>query len=268
MSDRLPDDIAEGLARCAPRLGAFAGRVSWHEQVGSTNDMALALAASGAGEGHVIAAGMQRNGRGRRGRSWSSPAGAGIYVSVLIRPSVRALPLLTLAAGVAVADGVRAAAGLAVVVKWPNDVCIEAPDGRLRKLAGILAEAGVSGHNEPYVVVGVGINVGDAPYPPDVAARATSIELELGRAVDRGLVLGECLAELWRRYQELELGRASSVLDAWRLRAGRMFGRAVEWDGEHGVSRGIAVAVDDGGALLVRAAGGERRVMSGEVRWV
>lgn len=268
MFQPLPDDIAGALIRAGDRLGAFAGRVLWRDEVGSTNDIVLALAPEGAGEGRVVVAGAQTSGRGRRGRAWASPPGAGIYASALLRPASRALPLLTLASGIAVAEGIQAASGLEAAVKWPNDVCVAGSSGRLRKLAGILAEAAVSRDEAPQVVVGFGINVGLAAYPADVTARATSIELELGRAVDRGLVLAETLAALWRRYQDLQEGRAERVLDVWRQRARTTLGRRVEWDGANGMLSGIAVTVDDSGALLVRLASGDDRVISGEVRWL
>jgi len=267
MTQRAPDDVAQALVRAHARLGAFAGRVAWYDEVGSTNDLVLALAAAGAEEGRVVAAGRQLNGRGRRGRAWASPAGAGVYASALLRPSTGALPLLTLAAGVALAEGIGSAAGLNTIVKWPNDLVVER-GGRRLKLAGVLAEAGSASDESPHVVLGFGINVGVAAYPRDVAARATSIESELGRQADRGLVLAECLAALWCRYRDLEEGRSGVVLDAWRQRAEGTFGRRVEWDADAGVRSGVAVAVDESGALLVRSESGERRVISGEVRWV
>jgi BirA family transcriptional regulator, biotin operon repressor / biotin---[acetyl-CoA-carboxylase] ligase len=261
----LPDEFAEPLAQAAPRLGALASRVFWFENIPSTNDRALAWAESGADEGSVVLADAQSAGRGRQGRSWASPAGAGIYVSVVLRPPPRAVGLLTMAAGLGVSDGIAAATGLETQVKWPNDVCVA---GRTtRKLAGILAEAGSSGDRVLHVVVGIGINVLPAAYPPDVAARATSLEAELGRAVPRGAVLAECLAAVWHRYTMLTNGRDAALLDAWRQRAAATFGRRVEWDAPSGVETGIARDVDASGALLVAAGGGLVRLTAGEVRW-
>src|SRR3954464_7378956 len=102
----MPDDIRDALAKAATRLGGFAHRLSWHEEVASTNDLALAAAAQGVPEGFVVAANARSSGRGRLGRSWASPAGAGLYVSAVLRPSAHVLPLITIAAGVAVADGI------------------------------------------------------------------------------------------------------------------------------------------------------------------
>jgi BirA family transcriptional regulator, biotin operon repressor / biotin---[acetyl-CoA-carboxylase] ligase len=259
----VPVDVTEALARAGSRLGAFGNPLCWFDEVGSTNDVAIAAAEGGAAHGLVIAANEQSAGRGRVTRTWSSPPGAGLYVSVVVRPAGPVLELLTIAAGVAIAEGVHAASGLDAVVKWPNDV-YAGP----RKLAGILAEAGSSGGAVDYVVVGFGINVRAAAYPPDVAARATSIESELGRSVDRGLVLAECLAALSNRYDMLHRDAADAVIAAWRARAATHMGRVVEWDTEHGARRGIAEDIDSGGALLVRVDQQIVRVISGEVRWL
>jgi BirA family biotin operon repressor/biotin-[acetyl-CoA-carboxylase] ligase len=132
-----------------------------------------------------------------------------------------------------------------------------------RKLAGILAEGAVS-----HVVLGIGINVQPAAYPADVAVRATSIESELGRPVDRGLVLAECLAALASRYRELQDGRGRFVVDAWRTRAAPMLGRRVEWEAAGETQTGLAENIDDDGALIVRVNAGTLRIRSGEVRWL
>jgi BirA family biotin operon repressor/biotin-[acetyl-CoA-carboxylase] ligase len=263
--DRVPEEFADALAQAAPRLGPIGRQLLWYDEIGSTNDRALAWAEAGAAEGCLVLADAQSAGRGRLGRRWASPAGAGIYVSVVLRPPPPAMALLTIGAGVGVADGVASATGLATHVKWPNDVCV--PGRPPRKLAGLLAEAGTSGTRVLHVVLGIGINVLPAAYPPDVAARATSLESELGRAVPRGLVLAECLAGVWRRYEMLRDGGSDAVLAAWRARAADTFGRRVEWEDAGGLRRGVARDVDHTGALLVAADGGLVRLTAGEVRW-
>ena len=256
-----PDDIADALARAGARFGPLTD-LFWHDEVASTNDLAMAAATNGAREGVVIAANAQSSGRGRLGRTWASPPGAGLYVSVVLHPSRDARSLITIAAGVAVAEGIEAASGLRPGVKWPNDVYVGT-----RKLAGILAEAGASAFGD-HVVLGFGINLQPAALPADVAARATSIEGELGRPVDRGLVLAECLAALASRYDALQHRRAREVLAAWRSRAAQHLGKYVEWDAETGVQQGVAQDIDDAGGLLVRVGDRIVRVISGEVRWV
>ena len=262
----MPDDVAEAVARAGPRLGALAAPLVWYDDIPSTNSEALAMAETGAPEGWTVGAERQSAGRGRHGRAWVSPPGAGIYVSIVLRPPAHAVALLTLAAGVAVAEAIQAVSGADARVKWPNDVYLGATPAT-GKVAGILAEGGVSGTRVDHVVVGIGINVQPAALPPDVARRATSIEGELGRHADRGEVFAEVCAGLWRRYQQLVDGDARGVLDAWRTRGAGTLGRRVEWDEANGTARGVARDVDASGALLVETPGGLVSVSSGEVRW-
>ena len=273
----VPDEFAEPLARAGDRLGVFSHQqFLWYVTVPSTNDLAGALAERGAREGCSVIAEAQSAGRGRHGRAWSSPPGAGLYISTILRPPTHALSLLTIAAGVAVAEAVQSATGLDPSLKWPNDVY--AGD---RKLAGVLAEAGTMDDGEDdteqgsadlygprlkYVVLGIGINVMPAAHPPEVTVRATSIEEELGRGIDRGLLLTECFVSLATRYEELRQGRTEGVLSAWRTRSAATLGRTVEWDA--GGRRGVAEDVDETGALLVRTAEGLEKVISGEIRWI
>jgi BirA family biotin operon repressor/biotin-[acetyl-CoA-carboxylase] ligase len=260
----LPAALAAALAHARSRLGAFARDVHWHAVVPSTNDLAATQADRGAAEGTVVIAAAQSAGRGRHRRAWSSPAGAGLYVSVVLRPERQVVPLLTIAAGVAVAEGIRAATGLSAQLKWPNDVYVGP-----RKLAGILTECSSSGSSDVQsCVLGFGINVREAPLPAEIAARATSIEGELGRGVDVPALLVECLAALAARYDDLRRGNSAVVLEAWRRSAQPLLGRAVEWDNGAGVRRGTAEDVDASGALLVRTDEGTARVTSGEVRWI
>jgi len=256
-----PDEFVEALASASHRLGLFAGEILWYPSVSSTNDVAGVLAERGAPEGCVVVANAQSAGRGRLGRSWVSPPGAGLYVSAILRPKPDA-PLLTIAAGVAVAEGIQSATGLVVDLKWPNDAFVQG-----RKVAGILAEANSSAAGS-HVIVGFGINIMPAAYPPDVAVRATSIEGELGRAVDRGLLLSECLVSLSSRYSDLQSGRVGDVADAWRLRAAATFGRRVRGDVGGVVLDGVAENLDETGALIVRTAAGLARVTAGEVTWL
>jgi BirA family biotin operon repressor/biotin-[acetyl-CoA-carboxylase] ligase len=262
LPDMLPDALAQQIDAAADRLGAFRNRIAWYDEVSSTNTVAGDLAERGAPEGTVVVADAQSAGRGRQGRTWSSPPGAGLYFSIVLRPPRTIATKLTIAAGVAMADGIETATGLAVQLKWPNDLYVAS-----RKLGGILAESGAANGASLYVVLGCGINVMSSRFPPEIAGRATSIESELGRQVDRGAVLAECLASLWTRYGELRDERFADILQIWRARASLTFGRAVEWDAAGGVRRGIAESVDDTGALLVRTPAGMERVISGEIRW-
>jgi BirA family biotin operon repressor/biotin-[acetyl-CoA-carboxylase] ligase len=259
----LPPDLEAALIRAELRLGPFARRVLWFPVVPSTNDLAAALAERGAEEGCVVLADAQTAGRGRLGRTWASPAEAGLYLSTVLRPRSDVAPLLTIAAGVAFAEGIQAATGLTAALKWPNDIYLGE-----RKVAGILAEAGASATGAHHVVLGCGINVMPALLPLALRPRVTSLEAELGRPVDRGLLLTSSLTSLAARYADLCEGRAAGVLDAWRERARPLLSRRVEWEHEGSPARGVAEDIDAGGALLVRTESGVVRVISGEVKWV
>lgn len=256
----VPADLTDALAALRERRPELPLKVQWHDSVSSTMNLASARASEGAAHGLVVGADEQTAGRGRRGHEWSSPEGAGLYFSFVARPAHRPdapLSLLTLAAGVAVRAGIRDATGLAADLKWPNDVLV----GK-RKLAGILAEGLAVGTADQAVIVGVGLNIRASAYPPDVAARATSIEGELGRGVDRGAVLAAVLAALCDHLTVLERS-PSDILQAWRAASSSASGTRVEWDGRNGTTAGI----DDSGALLVRTATGIERVIAGELSW-
>ena len=264
----VPEEFGQPLARAAGRTRPFASQVLWYPEVTSTNDVAARLAERGVEEGVLVLADGQTAGRGRRGREWASPAGAGVYATVILRPTRTVVPLLTIAAGVALADGIESATGLRVCLKWPNDIVVgDSRSAAHRKLAGILAEGGTGQDDGAWVVLGFGINVLPGAYPPDVAGRATSLEAELGRPIDRGSLLVECLAGLSSRYAELRDSHVAKVLAAWRSRAGSTLGRRVEWNRDGRMHLGLAHDIDDSGALLVQTEGGLERVISGEVRW-
>jgi BirA family biotin operon repressor/biotin-[acetyl-CoA-carboxylase] ligase len=265
----LPDDLARAIAERRAALAPLGSLVMYFPSVPSTNDVAATLARSGQPEGAVVLAEAQTRGRGRRGREWHSPAGGGLYVSVVLSPGKRdrdgvgrATRLLTLAAGVALAEAIETATGFAPDLKWPNDLYV----GR-RKLAGILAEAIGVTTSDP-VVLGFGINVAATAFPPALRDRATSLESELGRSVDRALLFGESLARLARRYNDLLEGRFDAILDAWRSRAPGGSGARIRWESADGVRSGVTAGIDDEGALLVTAEGRLERIVAGEVTWL
>jgi BirA family biotin operon repressor/biotin-[acetyl-CoA-carboxylase] ligase len=289
----LPSEIADALDRRRDELGDFARTPVYLPITSSTNDRAAELAAAGAHEGTWVIADEQSAGRGRRGRAWASPPGAGLYLSIVFCPQrdqrADATALLTLMAGVAAARGVRAASGLQPTLKWPNDLVIEpmsvtsgaggvggGSTSRFRKLAGILAEASATGGELQFIILGIGINLTPAAYPPDVAARATSIEGELNRPADRALVLVETLAALADGRRQLLEGRTTEVLNAWRALAPSSSGRRVRWQAGAGAGAvagsaltltGVTTGIDDTGALLVKTAAGLERIIAGEVEW-
>ena len=261
----LPPDIGDALARVRPGSGARP-QVAWFASVASTNDVASRLAEGGAPHLTTVVAEEQTAGRGRLGRTWFSPPGAGLYVSFIVRllggaPSA-SLPLVSLTAGVAFAEAVRLCAHLPVTIKWPNDLVVER-----RKLAGILTEAS-GGEGFEHVIVGFGLNLRPAAYPPEIADRATSIEAELGRPLDRGMVLVQCLDSFALWMDALLAGKGDAILERWRSLAPSARGSRIAWVSTAGLQEGVTDGIDDDGALLVRTTGGIQRIIAGEVKWL
>lgn len=280
----LPPDLASALAARSELAGAV---VRYFPALASTNDTAAALAGDGAADGTTVVAGRQTAGRGRRGRAWDSPPGAGLYLSVVLRG--RQPPVVTLLAGVAVAEAVRGTAGVAAELKWPNDVVVTPAGGRAaapapggasafapggasafarRKIAGILTEALPAGSGrDDAAVVGIGVNVGTRAFPPELAGHAAAIETVAGRRVDRAALCAELLVRLgrWRRRMADEGERF--VVARWRALAPSSRGAPVSWCAGGTRRRGVTAGVDDGGALLVADGGRTERIVGGEVRW-
>lgn len=276
----LPAELADALE--AVRL---PGRPEprYYPLVTSTNDLALRLAAHGAPDGTIVIADQQTAGRGRAGHVWFSPPGAGAYVTMLLRPGAdRAADWprwLTLAAGVALAEGILSVTGLPVRIKWPNDLVVvpemggrraaaRAPLRGSRKLGGVLAEAQTSGARLDAVVVGYGVNVGLATYPAEISARTTSLEAELGRPVDRALVVAGTLGSLAQWVHRLRITGGEDVLRRWRELGVGVTGARVTWRDRGAARGGITAGLDGDGALLVRQDGATARVLGGEVTWL
>lgn len=225
--------------------------VRWFEVVPSTQDVLASWAAVGAPHGAVVVARQQTAGRGRQGRSWVSPPGSGVYLSVLLRdlPVARA-GLLPLAAGLAVVD----ATGIGQL-KWPNDVL--APDGR--KLAGVLAEASGAEPRRLDLRLGVGLNLRRSGLPPEAAALEEWVRHR--RPEDWVRAFLACL-ERWLA----RLATPERLLDAWRTRA-VWLGETVEVRQGTRCLRGVFLDVDPSGALLLRGDDGAlHRCVAGEVQ--
>jgi BirA family transcriptional regulator, biotin operon repressor / biotin---[acetyl-CoA-carboxylase] ligase len=261
-------------------LGPFGRHGRVVASTASTNDDALAWAAEGAPEGAWIVAGSQSAGRGRRGRVWASPPGAGLYFSVVFRPwqgtgstagdpgADPAMGLLTVMAGVATVEALDQAMGVRATLKWPNDVVVESPGAATRKLAGILAEGVTLGSQLSAVVVGLGVNLRPSAYSPEIAARAVALETLAGRAVDPDGVLVALLGALSRRRRALaEPQGGPALLDTWRAWSPSATGARIRWRQQEQVCEGITAGIDETGALRVQTRTGAARLVAGEVEW-
>jgi BirA family biotin operon repressor/biotin-[acetyl-CoA-carboxylase] ligase len=246
--------------------GSAPGVIVRLDTVDSTQSVAFALAERGAADRTVVVADQQLAGRGRRGRSWSAPAGTSLLASIMVRPRLpqSLLSTLSLTTAVAVAEALRHVTGIDARLKWPNDVLVAG-----RKIAGILLESrmtGASGSGStpttPAIVtiIGVGINLGQREFPPDLADSATSVALETGRAPSREGVLTAVLEEFdaWRG--RLEGEGFGPIREAWR-RLSDTLGRRITVEDVSGV----AADLDTDGALLVDVGGSIKRVVAGVV---
>ncbi len=268
MSDPVPADIERALRASASQRNGFGDHVYYFNEIGSTNDEAASLAQRDAPEGTVVVASSQTAGRGRLGRTWFSPPDAGLYASVICRDP-RVVPMLTIAGGVAVAEGIRIATGLPVEIKWPNDVVLVTgvPPVR-RKIAGILAEASSTTEGLQYVVLGFGVNLRPSAYPAEIASRATSIETELGRPVEHGPLLAAILVAFASAFGALRRGDSGTVLARWSALAPSASGAPIRFEVAGGTREGITAGVADDGALLVRSGNDVQRVIAGEIVWL
>lgn len=243
--------------------GARFADVRWVAETGSTNADAMVLARQGAPEGIVLVADHQTAGRGRAGRTWTAPPGAGLLLSILLRPPAAVVDLTTMAVAVAAAAAVESVAGFAPHLKWPNDLVWpgdgSAPD---RKLAGILAEADWPPAGDGVVVVGIGINVA---WPDDLPVELAEIAVAINHItdvpVDREALLIELLLELGPRYTALLAGDRAELLDEWRDRSATL-GHRVRVEHGRGEVEGTAVDITDDGHLVVETAGGQRRTFT------
>lgn len=250
----------------------FFSRLERFQSVDSTQRIVREWLESGTPEVAVAVAAHQTAGRGRQGREWLAPAGAGLLVSVGLRPvAVAARHAWRLAATVSLAmlDAAEEAAGLqdgTLWLKWPNDILAERMDGPLLKVAGVLGESASRGERTESAVVGIGINTDwqATDFPPDLAPAMTSLrELSNGRPIDNDVLLDAFLARLEPRYEALTAGLFDTA--GWSTRQ-ITTDRQVEVEVGERTIVGTATGVDpESGALLVDGETGQIAIESGEV---
>jgi BirA family transcriptional regulator, biotin operon repressor / biotin---[acetyl-CoA-carboxylase] ligase len=243
----------------------FAGNIRYFPSIHSTNVLAMREADEGAPEGMVYLADEQTAGRGRGAHGWHSARGAGLYVSVLLRPRVAPADILwlSLAAGLAVRDAVRQVTSLEADIRWPNDLLL----GR-KKFCGILTELNAEVTRVRHAVVGIGINVHQESFPGELAKIASSLRIETGRDWPRQDLLIALLQSLYREAQALSAetaGAASNILSRIEGASTWIRGRQVHVDEGPGYS-GVTAGLDPRGFLRVRTPQGLHTVHSGGVR--
>ncbi|MGH3032062.1 MAG: biotin--[acetyl-CoA-carboxylase] ligase [Gaiellaceae bacterium] len=244
----MPDSLASEAVE--PLLGGRFGRPYLYQE---RCDSTQRLLEPGLPEGAVAVCDVQTGGRGRLGRVWEAPSGTAVLCSSLLRPPPgRRTAELSLVGGLATAEAVERATGLAAQIKWPNDVMLNR-----RKVAGVLAEA-----VEDAVVLGIGLNVNQArdELPSEAATAPGSLRTVDGVVRERARVLADLLAALERNYDAWREGGLDAIYDGLGARD-FLRGRRIYVDGQEG----HGVAIDRSGRLEVEIAGDRRLVESGEI---
>lgn len=251
----------------APRLQGtiFQNRIHHYFRVGSTNAEAMDAAALGEPEGAVFIAEEQTAGRGRGIHSWDSEPSQGIYCSVILRPQLAPADVLvtSLAAGLAVSAATEEVTGIRPDLRWPNDVLFGD-----KKFCGILTELNAEVTRVRYVVVGMGVNVNQVAFSPEISDVATSLRMETGREWSRADFVAALLKSLDREYRELIEGSVAArkyILHRFEERSSYARRREVHVE-EYGGYDGVTEGLDARGFLQVRTSDGLRTVLSGGVR--
>jgi BirA family biotin operon repressor/biotin-[acetyl-CoA-carboxylase] ligase len=240
-----PSEIRSGLG-----TKVLGKDIRYFDTVASTMNVAFQLGMEGAAEGTVVCAESQTRGKGRRGRSWASPKGKGIYMSVVLRPRLLPAELtqLTLLSAVAVCETVKKCCRLPAVIKWPNDVLVHK-----KKLAGILTELSAEMDRVRFIVIGIGINVNASlsQLPP----QSTSIRNETGQKYSRLDLLQEILRSLEKWYALLAREGFSPVMARWKELSSTL-GQHIRLVDPSGDVEGEAVGIDEYGGLMIRSNAG------------
>mgnify|MGYP002597288012 FL=1 len=242
----------------------WAGRhVVYYDETDSTNTRAKELGEKGAEHGTLVIADRQNAGKGRRGRSWESPEGTSIYMTILLRPDMMPVkaPQMTLLMAIAATKGIGQVAGLEARIKWPNDIVSLSG----KKLCGILTEMSAEIDYINYVVIGIGVNVNQDSFPQEIKERATSLYLELGHKVQRSQLIAaimESFEECYEKFMETE--DLSGLMEAYNsLLVNR--GREVKILEPGHEYTGTALGINEKGELLVETEEDIKEVYAGEV---
>jgi BirA family biotin operon repressor/biotin-[acetyl-CoA-carboxylase] ligase len=260
----VPDLLLPEILRPLLRGTIFDTHLHHFYKIGSTNTAAMAAAAEGAPEGSVFLAEEQIAGRGRGANTWQSPRSAGIYCSVVVRPTLppSQVLVLSLAAGLAVRAAIEQVdARVTADLKWPNDVLIGG-----KKVCGILTEMNAEATSVRYIVVGVGINVNQASFPKDLPA--TSLRLTTGSEWSRVDLVAALLKSLDREYRRLleDSDAQESILRRFAENSSWVQGKAVRIEENGSAFEGTTEGLDARGFLQVRTDRGVQTVLSGTVR--
>lgn len=257
-----PDIITEEEIAAGLNTKFLAKQIYCYKEIDSTNEEAKRQALRGAPDGSLFVAEHQLGGKGRLGRTWSSPLGTGLWFSILLRPDSipEQITSLTLLAGLAVCGAVRVCTDCPAMIKWPNDIVIGS-----KKVCGILTEMAAEIDRIDYVVIGIGINVNNTLFSEELQAKATSLQLEAGHSVSRRELLQETLRQLEALLKIQKSGGSSFLISHYRSLCVSL-NRQVGFTRDKKMMTGTAVDISPEGELIVRCDDGTLfPVYSGEV---
>lgn len=250
------------------RTGWLGQKIFYYDEIDSTNTEAGRRAEEGAPHGTLVIADMQKAGRGRRGRNWTSLHGEGLFFTILLRPNIKPVnaPMLTLVEAVAVARAISKSTGLKAEIKWPNDIVI---DGK--KAVGILTEMSAQPERVNHILIGTGINMHQTSFPEELAEKATSIDIELKKnhksaGISEAILLEEILEQFEECYETyLKTQDLSGLLEEYNHTLVNR-GRRVRVLDPLGEFEGQALGINPQGSLLVNREDGKiTEISSGEV---
>lgn len=256
----LPDIISVPQLVSQLKSKVFGSSIEWHEAVDSTQNLAQRLAEEGAPEGTLVIAEQQNNGRGRMGRGWVSPQGKGIWMSMVLRPSVpiHFAPQLTLLTAVALCRSLRRVTSLPIGIKWPNDLLIEG-----KKISGILLESTAEDERLRYVIAGIGISVNleKSDYPEEILDKVTSLRIANGgEGFDRTTIISDFLQE-WEQLYLLYLDKGfGPIITLWEALSVSL-NQPARLITPQGIIDGVPIGLDASGALTVRKEDGSTVVV-------
>ena len=261
--EHVPDIITPNLIRKRLKGNVFGKQIYHFFRTDSTNRVAMDLGYTGAAEGTVVLAEEQTAGRGRSGRTWHSERGAGLYVTLLLRPklSPAQAPLLTMLAGLSAHAAIKTQAGLIPELKWPNDLILNG-----KKIGGILTEMHAEPSQVRFVVVGLGINVNQEKFPAEISSVASSLRKESGRSHSRVELLVRLLSQFESDYNRFLREGAPFAVQRFLSVSSFAEGRRVRVDSGHDSYVGTTAGLSPEGLLLVAKDGGTLvTVIAGDV---
>lgn len=258
-------DLLDGRELSIPGEQAIGKQLFYFEEIDSTSNYAKKIAHEGCPHGTVVVAERQTSGRGRVGREWKSSNSDGLWFSIVLRPELEPenVQIVTLAASIAVVEGIFESQGIVCGIKWPNDIILDNC-----KLAGILTELSAEPGHVNFVVVGIGININQDvnSFNGEIRQKATSLKIHTGRCIQRVKILGSILTSFEEIYKIMLQGNRSEVINRWSKYSVTL-GKEVRILSRDEEYIGIAQNVASDGKLIVKCYDGAvREISAGEIQ--